>query len=411
MPSGFQAVLDRLGLLEHCRLVCRFLCSKHCVFVCRKLAGPVQGEPELDVVEWRAFAELTRRLAADEPLLRRLLAAVDVEDGKAFQDVVGELEAKRFAHQLCHWLCLVRCRLVCTLLCPPPPLITAVGLIPAGQITAAGMAAGPSFPPGPTPPDAKSPGGVGDHPFGGTTNIKGVFNTPGATQYKVEYVPPGGGAPVAITTPIQDYRFNPAWPAPGEPLFLYYTRTAAGDWYSIADMGLLGVDYLTDWLTTTVPDGLYELRLTMRTAAMTERASPPVMVLVDNHAPTGSGGGSVTMSIRQGDHELGCCETVIEAGGPLTIHVEGEDPNFSGLSVVLYGGCAASVAVFSKTYDGNTADLGAPAPGLDIPWNPWAAGIERCCYVLFFRITDRAIVNNHWTGGHLAETWRSITIA
>lgn len=411
-PSRFQSALDRIGLLQRCRLVCQYLCSKHCVFICRKLAGPEQGSDELDVEEWRQFAELTAKIGADDDLLRVLVDAVDKEDAQAFQGLLDRLDARRFAHQLCHWLCLARCRLVCRILCPPPPLLTQVGLIPTAQVAPSGFAAGPSFPPGPTPPDAKSPGGVGDHPFGGLTNVRGVFNTVGAAEYRVEVSPAGNGGATAITTPVLDYRFNPAWPAPGEPLFTYYTRVPTGDWYAIADMGLLGVDYLTDWATTALADGEYDLRLTVRTAALSERFSPSVRVVVDNTRPSGPGPGGVpTMTIRQGDRELGCCESVTRDGGPLTIHIEGEDANFSSLSVTLYGGCDVSAGIFSKTYDGNLADRGAPAPGIDIPWNPWAERVEPCCYVIFFRIYDRAVLRNTWSQGNSpGETWRSITI-
>jgi hypothetical protein len=171
----FQGVLDRVGILDGCRLVCRFLCSKHCVFVCFRLAGELEGKADPDPREWLEFATFTRRLAEDEALLRELVRAVDEKDEKAYRALLDRLDAWRFAHQLCHWLCRIKCRRVCELLCPPPPLITAVAFIPTGQIPdsgpGAGLAAGPSFPPGPTPVDVKSPGGVGDHPFGGLVNI------------------------------------------------------------------------------------------------------------------------------------------------------------------------------------------------------------------------------------------------
>jgi hypothetical protein len=413
--EAFQAVLAQANLLEVCRLICRWLCSKHCIFTCLQLCGPPEKQPQLDVEEWRRFAELTARIAEDEGLLHQLLDAIDREDAGAWQQLVGDLKAEAFCHQLCHWLCLVRCQRVCELLCPPPPLITEVGFIPTAQIDSAGQAAGPSFPPGLTPADSKAPGGVGDHPYGGTTNIRGVFNIAGATQYKVEYATAPGGPWTAITTPVPDYRFNPAWfPGSSLPIFIYYTRAPASgsDWYDIAAMGLAGPDYLTDWLTPSIQDGLYYLRLTARTAALTEFASPLVPACVDNTAPTGPlPGGRPQITIRQGDHELGCCESVTRDGGPLTITVQAEDVNFSSLSVDLYGGCGASTHIFGKTYDGNTADTGAPAPGIDITWDPWAADVEPCCYVIFFRIWDRAITNNAWHGGHENENWMSITIA
>lgn len=404
-------MLAQADLLEGCRWLCRWLCSKHCIFVCLRLCGPPKEQPDLDVEEWRRFAELTARIAEDEGLLRRLLAAVDAEEADAWRQLINELDAGPFCHQLCHWLCLVSCRLVCELLCPPPPLITEVGFIATSQIDSAGQAAGPSFPPGLTPPDDK-PAGVGDHPYGGTTNIRGVFDIASPTQYKVEYATAPSGPWTAITTPVPDYRFNPAWP-PG-PIFIFYTRAPAtgSDWYDISAMGLAGPDYLTDWLTPAIPDGLYYLKLTVRTAALIEFASPLVPVCIDNTAPVGPlPGEKPEITVRQGDHLLGCCESVARDGGPLTITIEAWDVNFSNLSVDLYGGCGASTHIFDKTYNGNTADTGAPAPGINITWDPWAAGVEPCCYVIFFRIWDRAIIDNSWSGGHENENWLSITIA
>lgn len=409
----FQKALEHAGIQDYCGVVCQYLCSKHCVHICHKLVGNLDTSEEFDVKEWLQFADFTARIAADQQLLDVFVGAIEKEDADAFQSLLKRLQAERFGHQFCHWLCQMRCRLVCRRLCPPPPLITAVGLIPAGQIAPSGYAGGPSFPPGPTPSDSKSPGGVGDHPYGGITNIKGWFNNTSATEYKVEFIPAGGGALQAITTPISDYQLNPLWPGPGQNIFAPKPRSATGDWYTIADMGLLGQDYLTDWTTGAVPDGEYDLQLTIRTATLAERKSPTVRIVVDNTGPSGPGaGGQPTMTIRQGDRELDCCETVKKQDGKIVVHIEGQDVNFSSLSVILYGGCDASSTIFEKSYNGDLTDLGAPAPGIDIPWDPWAADIKSCCYVIFFRIYDRAITNNTWSGGNSrGETWRSITIA
>src|SRR5262245_13937424 len=47
--DAFQGGLAAAGVLEWCHLVCRWLCSKHCVFVCVKLCGPLEEPKELDV--------------------------------------------------------------------------------------------------------------------------------------------------------------------------------------------------------------------------------------------------------------------------------------------------------------------------------------------------------------------------
>src|ERR1044071_1069311 len=43
----FQSELSRAGLLPECRRICQWFCSKHCIFVCGKLAGHVESEGEL----------------------------------------------------------------------------------------------------------------------------------------------------------------------------------------------------------------------------------------------------------------------------------------------------------------------------------------------------------------------------
>ena len=167
-----------------------------------------------------------------------------------------------------------------------------------------------------------------------------------------------------------------------------YTRLPDGvGWYDVDDIGLLGATQLTDW-QTPAPDALYYLKLTAKNGGATEFSSALVPVRVDNTGPT-----PAQISIRQGDRDLGCCETVEKDNGPLTITIEGTDDNFSELSVSLKGGCGVAHSIFYKSYGGNTADTGAPAPGIERV-DPWAAGVEPCCYVVDVRIWDRAIVNN-----------------
>lgn len=416
----FQAELVKARLLDRCRLICQWLCSKHCLFVCSKLCRqPQQAPDQIPIAEWREFAQVTARIAADPALLERLVAAVDREDTAAFDALVKELKLERFCHQLCHWLCTVRCRYVCTLLCPPPPLITEVGFIPTGQINALGYAAGHSHPPGPTPDDNK-PAGVGDHPFGGLENIRGVFSIASPFQYKVEFGPAAVGPWTPILQSIEDYRYDPLYPLPGHPQpFIYYTRVPdASGWYTITDMGLDGPDYLTDWQTPGVANQLYYLKLTVRTAALTEFESSVVPVKVDNVSPSQP---VITLELQKPDKSrtvLDCCPRVERGDGNLiVVTLQASDPNFSSISVQLLGGCGASYAIvatdgtaLSKTYNGVLADTGYPAP-VEFLWDPWAAKIDPCCYLIDVRIYDRAILGNYWSGGHSNENWHSITIA
>ncbi len=70
-----------------------------------------------------------------------------------------------------------------------------------------------------------------------------------------------------------------------------------------------------------------------------------------------------------------------------------------------------SYPVFSKSYDENVLDTGAPLPGIAFTYDPWAAGVEPCCYVLEVVVEDRAIVNNTAYARHGVSSVQSITIA
>src|SRR5258708_27972602 len=107
--DAFHKGLVEAGVDPHCRLVCRWLCSKHCVFICIKLCGPIAEQTELEIAEIRAFAEATARISRDEAVLKQLLDAVDRQDVESWRKLIVDLKLERFCHQLCHWLCQVRC--------------------------------------------------------------------------------------------------------------------------------------------------------------------------------------------------------------------------------------------------------------------------------------------------------------
>ncbi|MEN8238614.1 MAG: hypothetical protein ABFR53_05360, partial [Actinomycetota bacterium] len=328
-----------------------------------------------------------------------------------FQTLVKKLEIGRYAHQLCHWLCALRCRLVCQLLCPPPPLITEIGEIPTGQFDSQGYASGPSIPVSFTPADNFG-AGIGHHPFGGLTKINGVFNVTGATQYKVEWATAPGGPWTVIATTLQDCIWLP-------PL-VSTTRSPSGGWYDVADMQLCseGKTYLTDWPTPAAVNDLYYLKLTVRNAALAEFQSPVYPVKVDNTDPTTPVIGLALKSPDGTVRPLGCCEEVDRGdGNTVLITLQASDANFSSMSVRLIGGCSVSLPIvdingvaLGKTYSGNIADTGYPV-ATTFEWDPWAANVDPCCYLVSVRIWDRAVVSNQWGGRHHEAAWHSITIA
>src|SRR5919201_673923 len=101
----FRAALDRVGLLDRCRLICVFFCRKSCVGVCRRFCP---GEPpDVTADEVRQFALTYVKLGEDE--LKRLVDALSADDVEAWKEELARLELAPFCHQVCHLLCGVRC--------------------------------------------------------------------------------------------------------------------------------------------------------------------------------------------------------------------------------------------------------------------------------------------------------------
>ncbi len=412
----FQDALAIAGLFQYCRLICRWLCIKYCVSLCVKLCGPHDEQQELDIEEMREFAKVTERIAKDERLLKRLVEAVDQEDVDAFRAFVDELKLQRYCHQLCHWVCRVRCRRRCRLFCTFP-LITAVGHIPTSQIDSQGYASGDSINGADTPFDDFA-NGVGHHPFGGLTEINGVFNISNPDHYKIEFATNPTGPWTPIMTQMKD-RCG---------AFVEYTRApdSSSGYYQITPppppcpppgppdhngLGYYGFR-LTDWPTPNVPNDLYYLKLTVK-RGLAEFESPVVPARVDNGWPLPAPGPIIQVQVKDPNGnltDLPCCGEVAQGdGNVLVISVQGWDPNFSKLTIDLKGGCNFSVPIHTKTYNGNVADTGYPVL-TSIEWDPWAANVEECCYNIEVHIYDRTITTNTWSGGHHRVSWHAVKI-
>lgn len=419
--SRFQAALESVGLLDRCHLICRFLCQKHCLAVCRRLCP---GEHRVaDIDEMRAFAQALTRLLQDPDALRRLLDIVEKSDEQAWKTEIARLDLGPFCHQLCHLLCAFRCRLVCRELCPPRPQITRVGSIPVAQISPGGLGNGPSIPPFQVaPPDPAA--GRGDHPFGASVWLMGVFNMPTATQYRVEVAPAPGGPFTPIAVPVQGYNVNPSPP----PINIAATRFPSGGadpgWFDVVGIhdsdggpNALGEKTLLYWPSSSVPDGLHYLRLSVRDGAST-RVSALQPVTVDNTSP-GPFPPTISLQLQRPDGTRVPlkCGTVKKGDGVIVITIHAYDLHFSLIGVAAQGNSGLSVPIvdtsavsLSKTYNGNLADQGYPVP-TEFLWDPWSdPRIVPCCYVVRVDIWDRAVLNNTWSGGHGNSGWEAIEI-
>jgi hypothetical protein len=426
--AAFQAILDKHGLGERCRLICRFFCRKHCPSVCRRFC-PDRPAP-VDANEIREFALVLARLTADDELLKRLLEIVGSGDVEAWQEELKRLELGRYCHQLCHFLCVVHCRRRCQKLCPPAPMITNVGSIPTpSQVDAQGFGNGPGVPPANVPfPNPAA--GVGDHPFGGTPTIKGIFNMATASEYKLEVADNPGGpyTPIAVPVVGRNYVGPPFW-------VVSVTRNPSSGpdpgWYKVSEIAdsdggpnAIGEKRLLDWPTGSLKDGIYYLRLRVRDGAGTERRSSPQIIQTDNTAPAKP---LIKLELQtpSGDLRPLKCGKVRRGDGLIRVTIQASDPNFSRLSVAAQGNSGLSIDVvgvpegsppgtpavpLSKTYNGNLADQGYPVP-TSFLWDPWSdERLVSCCYVVRIDIADRALSSNVWAGGHSSAGWEAIEI-
>ncbi len=417
--SRFQAALDLADLADRCREICFFFCRKYCVEICRRFCVEWPFEP-LSVEEMIEFARVFARLVEDGTI-KRLLDILDAEDEGAWNDEIRRHQLGRYCHQLCHFLCTWRCEEVCIDLCPSLPLITRVGSIPVTQIDAQGYGSGPSIPPFHVPPP-NPPAGVGDHPFGSSVWLMGMFNMPTATEYLVEYSSTGpAGSYTTIAVTVHGYNNNPSPP----PIQFPAVRNPVGGWYKVIEIpdsdggpDAFGEKTLMYWPAWGLADGLYYVRLRVRDGIV-ERVSSPQPVQLDNTGPFPLPRPTIKLELVTpgGDKKELKCGKVKKGDGLIAVTIHAYDPNFSQVAVTARGNSGLSVPVIdtsmvplSKTYNGNMADQGYPVP-TTFMWDPWNdPNIVPCCYVVYVEIWDRTIINDSWSGGHGNSGWEAIEI-
>ena len=112
---AFTDVLTKAQLQLSCHLVCEWVRSKECIFLCLDLAGPPVATTAAP--DPRVLAGAIAKLAGDEKLLQRLADVVTKRDPGGFTEILKRLEITPYAHIFCHWVCSIRYRLVCRYIC------------------------------------------------------------------------------------------------------------------------------------------------------------------------------------------------------------------------------------------------------------------------------------------------------
>jgi len=261
--------------------------------------------------------------------------------------------------------------------------IIRVGGMPAGQIGATtGLANGLSST---TPPFEAH-----DSPFGGWVEILGLM--PSCTEcshFKVEYglwpnptTPPSTWLP--LTDPFQEWRF--IWPG----LFVLVNRVPdANGWLSILCNSTMGGLYYP-W-NTSGKNGKYSIRLTIRETGGTEHVSMPVVVMLDNTAPTAS----LTL-----DTVPICGDVTI--GDVVTGKITGTDLHFYSYRLRYESSLASGDILPVRKYT-SVSDTGDT--NVAFSWN--TTGLPACGYRIILEVWDRTIVNNQRIWGEPGFGWRT----
>ncbi len=445
--AKFGAALGKVGIEDRCRWVCRFFCRKRCVGVCRKFC-PKPSTVEVNAEEILGFARAVGPMLRDPSFAKRMCEIIRSGNVEAWNQEIERNKLQQYCYQLCVILCAECCKKQCRKVCPDLPLITRVGSIPVSQINALGYGSGPSIPNFYVPGDNPALG-VGDHPFGGSVWLMGIFNMPAAKEYLVEVSNALLGPYHPILAGLQDGYDNvppqppppPWWPGPppppnlppplgSPPPWLWGRKRSQSigpdpGWYQVnelddSDGGRLptGEKTLLMWQTAP-PDGIYYLRLRVRDAAMNTRVSSPQVVRLDNTGPFPLPRPIITLQLKKPDGSLVPlkCGKVRKGDGLILVTIQAFDPNMSSIAVTARGNSGLSVPVvditptpLSKTYNGNIADQGYVVP-TSFLWDPWSdPNIVPCCYLVYVEVWDRTIINNSWSGGHYNAGWEAIEI-
>jgi hypothetical protein len=116
-PDALRWVLQRLELLPRCELICEWIQIKLCVLRCFEVCGPPREGVALP--DLPQFVRAIGQLAANEPLLRRVVDAVACGNGEDYRAALAELKLEEFCYLLCRWVCSILYRRVCEIVCTP----------------------------------------------------------------------------------------------------------------------------------------------------------------------------------------------------------------------------------------------------------------------------------------------------
>jgi hypothetical protein len=187
--KAFHAVLQGVGVLRLCIIICRWFCYWNCFRICFIVCREIP-KVDIEIPQLREFALALGRLGKDEKALAKVNEALVREDAAAWDSIIGELKLSRFCYYVCQWICFTRCELYCWIFCPPGCLTTfryigGYNILTAINSTLAG--------------DGKTT--ADDRAFFSTIRLNGVLckqHSGGPAEYRFEY----RELPAGVWTPV-----------------------------------------------------------------------------------------------------------------------------------------------------------------------------------------------------------------
>jgi len=119
-PQAFRWVLERLGYLPHCELICEWVRVKLSVLRCMEVCL-LREEKEPPTLQ--QFAAAVVKLGSDENRLRRAVDAVSCGNAEGFRAVIAELQLKELCYLICRWISTIIYRRICEVVCLAEPVL------------------------------------------------------------------------------------------------------------------------------------------------------------------------------------------------------------------------------------------------------------------------------------------------
>lgn len=121
--TTFRAIVEKLGLRNHCQVICHWICSVRCRLICellcaKELPSYIIGCTHL-VATLQQIGAAIIRLIKNPDTLALMEKGIRAHDCVIVRDALEQYPG--VCHWICHWTCTWQCVRICTKLCRPFP--------------------------------------------------------------------------------------------------------------------------------------------------------------------------------------------------------------------------------------------------------------------------------------------------